>query len=407
MTTTVPTARGLQLRAVGRNAVAKLKQTLLRRIGAPLALPTLALAMALMSPATSRGQVPWMVESEGPTIKMEETATTGERIYVVQPGDTLWSIAEGFYDEPWYWPSLWSYNPQITNPHQIYPGDVVYLSRRRAPMTKQKAITFAASRYERRRPTPVTLARRVGYISARDYRESGVIEGSREERAMLGTLDEVYTRFGLKRCSEVEKASVADAARADAEGKGEDVEVAGPCVRDGDRYVVYRLERPVVHPNTGKTVGYKINFVGEAEVVNTKRNIVGMVLTKSHSEITRGDLMTNLFEPLTSVTPRTNDQEVVATIIDFHHESGAVGQHSYIYLDKGAAHGVKRGNRFELVWRGDGLRGTAVRDIKDYPDEQIGIAMVVEAYDQHSLAYLSASVREIERGMVAVMPPGF
>ncbi len=407
MRTTVLFTCGRQVRAERREDAGRLGRARVCGLAMTLALGASVAAATLLNPGTALGQVPWMVEREGPSIKMEETANTGERIYVVQPGDTLWSIAEGFYDEPWYWPSLWSYNPQITNPHQIYPGDVVYLSRRRAPMSKQKAITFAASRYERRRPTPVTLARRVGYISARDYRESGVIEGSREERAMLGTLDEVYTRFSLKRCNEVEKASVADAARADAEGKGEEVDVAGPCVRDGDRYVVYRVERPVIHPNTGKSVGYKINFVGEAEVVNTKRGIVGMVLTKSHSEISRGDLVTNLFEPLTSVTPRTNDQEVVATIIDFHHESGAVGQHSYVYLDKGAAHGVKRGNRFELVWRGDGLRGTAVRDIKDYPDEQIGVAMVVEAYDQHSLAYLSSSVREIERGMVAVMPPGF
>ena len=365
-------------------------------------------AAALVAGAgVASAQVPWTLERSQPAIKMQETAKTGERTHVVQAGDTLWSIAQGYYDEPWYWPSLWSYNPQITNPHLIYPGDVVYLSRRRAPMTKHKAITFAASRFARREITPITLARRVGYISARDYKESGVIEGSREERAMLGTLDEVYTRFSLKRCNAVEKTSVSDAAKAESEGKGEDVEVAGPCVRDGDRYVVYRVERPIRHPHSGKIVGYKINFVGEGEVVNTRREMVGMVLTKAHTEISRGDLVTNLFEPLTTVTPQRNEAELVGTIVDFHHETSATGQHSYVYIDKGAAHGVKRGNRFEIVWRGDGLRGSAVRDIKRYPDEQIGIAMVVEAYDQHSLCYLTHSVRELERGMAAVMPKGF
>ncbi|MCB9738990.1 MAG: LysM peptidoglycan-binding domain-containing protein [Deltaproteobacteria bacterium] len=365
------------------------------------------LATLLLLPAIGAAEVPWTFDKTTPSIKMQETAKSGERTHVVQAGDTLWSIAEGYYDEPWYWPSLWSYNPQITNPHLIYPGDVVYLSRRRAPMTKRKAITFAASRFARRQYTPVTLARRVGYISARDYRESGVIEGSREERAMLGTLDEVYTRFALKRCNAVEKTTVAEAAKAEEEGREADLEVAGPCVRDGDRYVVYRVERPIRHPHSGKTIGYKINFVGEGEVVNTRREIVGMVLTKAHAEIGRGDLVTNLFEPLTTVSPRPNESELVGTIVDFHHETVATGQHSYVYIDKGAAHGVKRGNRFEIVWRGDGLRGSAVRDIKQYPDEQIGIAMVVEAYDQHSLAYLTHSVRELERGMAAIMPKGF
>ncbi|GEM_PF-762383 len=343
-----------------------------------------------------------------PAISVQRTAKTGERTYVVRPGDTLWSISEGLYNEPWYWPSLWSYNPQITNPHLIYPGDMLYLSRRKAPMAKQKAITFASSRFERRRITPKFLARRVGYISARDYRESGVVEASREERNMLGTLDEVYTRFKLKRCSEVKKGSL-KAARAgdDSEEDTDAIGFVGPCVRLEDRYVVYRMERPVTHPITGKRIGYKINFLGEAEVINTRKKLVTMVLTKAHSEMARGDLVTNVFEPLSMVKPVKNTVQHVATVVDFHHETVATGQYSYVYIDRGAEHGVKRGNRFEIVWRGDGLRGTAVKDIKEYPDEQIGIAMVIEAYDRHSLAVLTSAVREIERGMPAIMAKGF
>lgn len=343
-----------------------------------------------------------------PSISVQQTAKTGERTYVVQPGDTLWSISEGMYNEPWYWPSLWSYNPQITNPHLIYPGDTLFLSRRTAPMVKQKAITFAASRFERRRITPKLLARRVGYISARDYRESGVIEASREERNMLGTLDEVYARFQLKRCEEVKTSSVKDARKVDEDDEeDESAGFVGPCVRRADRYVVYRIERPVVHPQTGKRIGFKINFLGEGEVINTRKKLVTMVLTKAHSEIARGDLITNVFEPLSMVTPRKNEVQHVAMVVDFHHETVASGTFAYVYIDRGAEHGVKRGNRFEIVWRGDGLKGTNVKAIKDYPDEQIGIAMVVEAYDRHSLCVLTNAVREIERGMPAVMAKGF
>lgn len=371
-----------------------------------------AIAVTLLA-GTVNAQQPQLPSRSAAAITVQRTASTGERTYLVQPGDTLWSIAEGLYNEPWYWPSLWSYNPQITNPHLIYPGDNLYLSRRSAPMVKQKAITFAASRFERRRITRQLLARRVGYISARDYRESGVIEASREERNMLGTLDEVYTRFQLRRCSEVKSANLQAARKGDNGDNGEGGEVddsavfAGPCVRDTDRYVVYRMERAVVHPLTGKRVGYKINFLGEAEVINTRKKLVTMVLTKAHSEIARGDLVTNVFEPLALIKPVKNTVELVATIIDFHKETVAVGQYAYVYIDRGAEHGVVRGNRFEVVWRGDGLRGTAVKAIGDYPDEQVGIAMVVEAYDRHSLAVLTNAVREIERGMPAIMAKGF
>ncbi len=47
--------------------------------------------------------------------------------YVVVKGDTLWDISALYLDSPWLWPRLWQINPDIDNPHLIYPGDKLSL----------------------------------------------------------------------------------------------------------------------------------------------------------------------------------------------------------------------------------------------------------------------------------------
>lgn len=55
------------------------------------------------------------------------TAKQQMREYVVQKGDTLWSISQILFGDPTFWPKIWALNKQgILNPHFILPNSKIY-----------------------------------------------------------------------------------------------------------------------------------------------------------------------------------------------------------------------------------------------------------------------------------------
>lgn len=329
------------------------------------------------------GTVPAAYAQEEETIGVEPDivttypAITGERIYLVEEGDTLWDIAEQFFDDAHFWPTLWAFNPQITNPHWIYPGDWVVIVPK-SMLGSGPGFVWASSRYTQQATEVMVMARSKGFIPERTFKESGKIRHSREEKQLLGQYDEVYIEFYIPK-----------------------------KIKRGEEFTVYHVEGEVRHPVSGELLGYKVKHLGVTKVLGAEKRFVKGLLFTTYEEIERGDLVTDIFQHQFMVGPKANKVDLDAIIVEAFEETNYLGEHHYVFLDKGRNDGVVAGNRFVVVTRGDGYVEVAEGDKEDLPEESIGEVMIVEPYDNTSLGIITRSVNEIRVGQKCQMRIGY
>jgi hypothetical protein len=121
--------------------------------------------------------------------------------HVVQKGDTLWSICDQHLKNPYQWPRIWSYNPQIQNPHWIYPNEQIRLKPQSqigatpqvAMPEQQRGVGIMAQQHVA--PETVFL-RDTGFVNDDASLNWGSIVGSPQDKMYLTDLDMLYVRVG-------------------------------------------------------------------------------------------------------------------------------------------------------------------------------------------------------------------
>lgn len=299
-------------------------------------------------------------------------------VYVAEEGDTLWDICDRFFDDPWYWPVLWSFNPHITNPNWIFPGDLVYLVPPKARPPEREGYRVTEARYSVGPQLEQVFARRVGFVSKEEFKGSGVVGHSREEKGLLSQIDEVYVRFATER-----------------------------RVRVGDLYLLYRVEDEVEHPITGKDLGYKIRYLGVLRVTSTDTEENRAVILRSFEEIQRGDRVAPFAPVARTVPPVRNTRTAFGNIVATFDEVGMLGEYHYVVLDRGSDHGVMAGNRFLVRLRGDGRIKLDKDDLERFPYETYGEILVIETQPTTSLGTITYAVRELAVGDPCDMLAGY
>ena len=308
------------------------------------------------------------------------------RIYTIKQGDTLWGISEKFVKDPYYWPSLWANNPDITNPHLIYPGQRVRLYNGRIelvpeyPVVEEPAPVVEA-------PTPVV-------------EESSVAP---EPEKAVAQFMAAGSGDGFIRTDEMELGRLVDSVDARALLTKNDLVFLNmenlDRVKIGDTYSLYGRGQKVTHPVTKKKFGtmmYELGFV-QVTAINGK-TVVGKI-GEVYREIERGAELFEFVSPQNEVELKKASGELTGHIISGQQDKLTQGESDIIYVDLGLNAGLEVGNILYISRprQATELAGKEKGQLQ-LPDDLLGAAVVIKTRNQTSAALIFKSTTEMHRG---------
>jgi hypothetical protein len=315
--------------------------------------------------------------------------------HAVAKGDTLWDICETYFHDPWRWPKVWALNPDITNPHWIFPGQTLKLAAvpRGAPVAPADAAPRKAGRSAMHAgrnalpPPPTgtdgTLLREIGFVDTKELSFAGTINGSREEKIMLASGDHAYVEFTRERPMKV-----------------------------GERFTVYQVdtEHPVRDPHSSITLGYLVRIYGDVSIdALSDRPIASGTLLGLTEPVERGYKVGPLFRQFRSVKPRTNAVATTARVVAAVQPNLLIVEGMFVLLDRGSRHGVEVGNRFTIIRQGDGYHPVVGDwDAVDprFPPDAVAVVLAVDVRDEVTVGWVSGGDRPIHIGDAAEMRKG-
>ncbi len=342
----------------------------------------------VMTPEDQEMEAQMGLGSEETPQKVSVPADTPE-LYTVREGDTLWDITERFYGDPYRWPQVWSYNPDITNPHWIYPGAEVRLRPIDGVVeTAPRGFSFAQSRRDGDLPVYIS---EYGFLNADVLQEAGYIIAANEEHMMMADTDQVYVRLN---------------------------EGATPKV--GGTYTVYRQMEE--YERAAGERGTLVRIIGELRLTDydEKRQVGRATVVGTLDGIERGFKIAPLERKFYWVNVVRADRSLRARVVASLYPRKLPSTDQIVFVNAGVEHGVELGNRFFIVRQGDEWRRSAEGKIgreiettvplpdppKHYPWEVVAIGRAVNVQPKTTAILLEQATRAVRMGDFAELRKG-
>jgi LysM repeat protein len=299
--------------------------------------------------------------------------------YVVKRGDTLWGIAKVFLRDPWFWPEIWQVNPQVHNPHLIYPGDtlrLVYIDGRPSivlqrgdaarvlPRVRSQPLEAAVTTIPY--ATVAAFMSKPSVLSNEQIKDAPYVLATRDMHVAIADGDTLYARG-----------------------------FSGP-VEVGTHYNVVRVGDALRDPDDGnRIVGYDGIFTGAGHVTRVG-DPATLIMTESARETEPGDkLFAGGVDVPLDFIPSAPRVKTDGRIIAVSNGVSVIGQYQVVVINRGAGDGLAPGNVLAVFQEGgvvpdtlnrgflNGMSRLTAKKVR-LPDERTGTFMVFKTFDHLS-----------------------
>lgn len=300
--------------------------------------------------------------------------------YTVQKGDTLWDISDHFLKTPWLWPEIWHVNPDIRNPHLIYPGDVIKL----VYIDGQPRLTVERNRNVKLSPQvrelphaeaiPALPLEAINHFLSRNrVVEPGVMEAA--PYVLAGAEKHLLT------------------------GAGKDFYARGELEDGIPKYGVYRKAEPYLDPVTGELLGIRAKEIGSAKLkVINDDGISTFGATRSVEEIRIEDRLLpheeRKIDPI--FYPQSPEKEIDGLIIGVEDGLNQVGRLDVVALNKGDRDGLDIGSVLAIHKAGETIKDRVSGDVVTLPAERAGLLMIFRTFEKMSYGLVLKADRPLE-----------
>ena len=333
----------------------------------------------------------------------EETKTPAKEIrvkaqhprqYTVKEGDTLWGISSMFLMDPWYWPEIWQKNQQVSNPHLIFPGDVLTLIY----VDGQPQMQVNEARHKEVQQASDSSGLPVRKLSPKvrtSDLEASIPSIPGDAIRQFLTKPRVVTKEELDNAPYIVGSEDDHLVLAE----GNRVYVRGEIDKERVRFSVFRPGKALRDPETDEVLGYEAIHTGEVRVT-AYDDPASADLTFTEREVLIGDRllsedrskMVNLF------FPHVPDREVNAQILELNEALTGVAQFQVVVINKGERDGMEVGHLLATFSKGATIRDNhnkrSSKPVK-LPNERSGLVMIFKTFDRVSYAITLESRRVI------------